>query len=359
MATYDPIKIIRQDMDKRFKDTIFIAQISNINKSYYTADISMYGDTIPGASFLDDVNVEDMENDDVVICVKVLGKIFILGGISPTTNARSTHSLFGHLEIGGQLDLITLPNNLTSYYQSTYEGSYIETAFGAIAEDEYAGEIRRYDKNLYLYSSSYSFSPSTATSYDFGWKFVKSDDARYLQGHPVIDQAPTVGQALVYDTAGGWKPSTITVPANIYPTRATMWHQEALVTVGNAIAQYIISAMPYCAYWRQNAAANGDTFTHSCMLAAGTYSFYVEGHTWLDMGKIDWYVDNVKVVSLQDWYGSEVYGVVKSAASITVSGSGRHVIKGVVNGKHASSGGYQIPLVKYWFTQSVDVVSVE
>ena len=54
-------------------------------------------------------------------------------------------------------------------------------------------------------------------------------------------------------------------------------------------------------------------------------------------GKIDWYIDGVLAVSGQDWYvGSLIYNVVKTA-SVTVSGSGLHTVKGVTNGKNASS----------------------
>ena len=145
----------------------------------------------------------------------------------------------------------------------------------------------------------------------------------------------------------------------IYPSRATMWHDEALVIVGGgSIYSAHDSGQDYAKYARITTHANGDEFTNGFMLEAGTYTFSVLGYTDTNLGKLDWYIDDVLVVTGEDWYGSSVNNVLKTHASITVTGSGRHVLRGVTNGKNGSSSNYYIELTKYWFTSASDVVSV-
>jgi len=147
--------------------------------------------------------------------------------------------------------------------------------------------------------------------------------------------------------------------ADLLPTRVTMWHDESTVTAGNAIANVVDTGSRYCTYSNQNTAADGDTFTQSFLLAAGTYSLCVLGSTFTSRGKIDWYIDDVKVVSLQDWYAASLgINTIKTVGSIAVVGNGRHVLKGVINGKHASSSSYFMLLQKMWFYPATDVKSV-
>lgn len=138
-----------------------------------------------------------------------------------------------------------------------------------------------------------------------------------------------------------------------YPSRATLWHDESLVVTGNAISKSLQTAQYYNIASMQSIAANGDTFTTGFMLKAGTYSFGALGIQHTDRGLIDWYIDNVKVVSLQDWYGATTYNTEKTA-SVTVVGNGYHVLKGIVNGKNASSSGYYIQLTKMYFRPATD-----
>ena len=139
------------------------------------------------------------------------------------------------------------------------------------------------------------------------------------------------------------------------PTRATMWHDASIVTAGNAIVITHDALQNYSLFSQQPNAADGDTFTQSFLLAAGTYTLAVLGQTNNSKGRIDWYIDNVKVVSLQDWYSAGVvYNVVQSVASITVTGSGRHVLKGVINGHNGSSSNYWMLLTKIWLVPASD-----
>lgn len=145
---------------------------------------------------------------------------------------------------------------------------------------------------------------------------------------------------------------------SIYPDRATLWHDESTVLSGGVITLSITNTQVYNIRYFQTGPANGDSFTQSFILKAGTYDLKVIGETGTDRALIDWYVDNVKVISLQDWYaGAGAANVIKSA-SVSVVGNGRHVLKGTVNGKHASSTSYFILLTKMWFVSAVDSTEV-
>ena len=139
------------------------------------------------------------------------------------------------------------------------------------------------------------------------------------------------------------------------PIRATLWHQASLVTAGNAITTVIATAQPhnYLAY--QNTAADGDSFTNSCVLGEGTYTLYILGQTRTDAGLVDWTLDGASIATGQDWYsGSQIADVTKSIAAISITTGGRHVLQGTINGKNASSTSYALRLTKYWFVPSAD-----
>jgi hypothetical protein len=139
--------------------------------------------------------------------------------------------------------------------------------------------------------------------------------------------------------------------ANRYPTHATLWHDESTSLVGAVWAHTLFPAQRYNTFTMKATHANGDAFQQTFFLKAGTYTFSVLGRTTGGSGKIDWYIDNVKVVSLQDWfYGGELSNIIKTASSISVVGNGLHTLKGIINGKNVSSEDYAMLLTKYWFT---------
>lgn len=140
---------------------------------------------------------------------------------------------------------------------------------------------------------------------------------------------------------------------NGYPQRATMLHDEATVIHGNAIISEV-QPNRYQTYSYQGTAANGNSFSNSFFLKAGAYTFFILGSTRTTAGKIDWYIDGVKVVSLQDWYSDPAVLNVVKTASVTVTGDGYHQLIGTVNGKHASSGGYYTVFTKYWLKPVAD-----
>ena len=157
-----------------------------------------------------------------------------------------------------------------------------------------------------------------------------------------------------------WSPidldwSLLGLEAVEYPKRATMWHDASLVTAGNALLRQHSTSDNYFTDSLQNTSANGDTFTHSFFVEAATYTLSVLGVTASGHGKIDWYVDNVlQGAGGQDWYSGSVVRNVVQTQSVTVIGDGYHVLKGVVNGKNASSAGYNIILTTFWLTPSAD-----
>jgi len=138
------------------------------------------------------------------------------------------------------------------------------------------------------------------------------------------------------------------------PTRAVMWHDEATVTTGNALAYTVNANQIYSGFAAQSASADGDTFTHGAMIAEGTYTLSILGSESTASGIIDWYMDDVLIASTQDWYDSLTYNVIKTVADVVIAEGGWHVLKGVVNGKNASSSAYDIRLTKYWLAQASD-----
>lgn len=131
-----------------------------------------------------------------------------------------------------------------------------------------------------------------------------------------------------------------------------MWHDQSVKTAGNAFTTSIDTQHAYNHVVHQSAAANGDTWTNGFVCQAGTYTFNFLCTTDADRGKLDVFVDNVQIGTILDFYAaSTTRNVVKTIASIAVT-AGYHTLKGVVNGKNASSSGYTIALTKIWLTPS-------
>jgi hypothetical protein len=161
--------------------------------------------------------------------------------------------------------------------------------------------------------------------------------ATALTGTPAAGKVPVATSA----TAAEW--------AAVYPTSATIWHDQAKVITGNALLRNLDNNQYFQIYTYQNAAANGDVFEHTVALAAGTYTFEVLGLTANSRGIIDWTLGGVALVTGQDWYSAALtYNVIKSN-SVTVATSGVYTLRGTINGKNASSTAYQMLLTKYWF----------
>jgi len=136
----------------------------------------------------------------------------------------------------------------------------------------------------------------------------------------------------------------------IYPQHVTMWHDEALITVGNAIVVNIDANQRYGIYSYQGSSGSGDTFTQPVMLTSGSFVFYALALTGPGRGLGTWALDGTTIGTVDLYDPGGAYNVVKSF-SFNFSTSGRHVLSCTIS-KNASSSGYAYPLTKYWI-QSV------
>jgi len=163
----------------------------------------------------------------------------------------------------------------------------------------------------------------------------------------------TLGTGILYNTT---TTGVLSIATNVFPQRATMWHGEATVITGNALTLAIDTASMFNYAYYQNPCANGDSFSNSFFLKAGTYTLSVLGLTANSYGKIDWYIDGVKVVSLQDWYSSSTTKNVIKTASVTVVGDGYHQLIGTINGHNGSTSSphYNMALTAYWLKPTAD-----
>ena len=140
-----------------------------------------------------------------------------------------------------------------------------------------------------------------------------------------------------------------------YPKRKTMWHDESIVMVGNALTKTHNANANYAVNSFQNVSANNDSFTNGCYLRAGTYTFYVLGTLMTSGGIIDWTLDGVEIVAAQDWYNNpNVFNTEKSDAGVVVAFDGWHTLRSTVDGKNGASTGHDIILTKFWFEPAAD-----
>lgn len=149
------------------------------------------------------------------------------------------------------------------------------------------------------------------------------------------------------------------VPTIAMPKRATMWHDEALVTSGNAILNYLTASQRYGFVSYQNAPATvvGDTFTNSFFLSSApvsVYSFYVLGYRDNYQGIVTFTVDGVTIVAL-DWYRSAgLWNATTVVSPVTISTTGYHTLQGKITGQNGSSLGYYFEATKYGFYPASD-----
>jgi hypothetical protein len=133
------------------------------------------------------------------------------------------------------------------------------------------------------------------------------------------------------------------------PERCTLWHDASINTVGNAIARFINAAYYETFIARQEASADGDTFTHSFVLAPGfVYQLGFTGLTAAGGGILDVFIDD-EYITTRDFYSAASTPQPKMTGGYYYATPGRHVLKGVVNGHHASSTNYNINIAKIFF----------
>lgn len=141
---------------------------------------------------------------------------------------------------------------------------------------------------------------------------------------------------------------------DMLPTRAVCWHDESNILAGAALTKTANALQRHTFYAYQNVAGNGNTFTQSVFLRAGTYTLTILGITENDSPLVDWYFDGVIVASAQDWYSAGTTYNVEKNVTVVVSFDGKHVLKGVVNGKNGASSAYALRLTRFAFKQASD-----
>ncbi len=138
------------------------------------------------------------------------------------------------------------------------------------------------------------------------------------------------------------------------PQRATMAHREATVTAGNALIAVVNAIQIDNGWFTQNTAAQNDAFTHQFYIAAGTYTFYAFGLTYLDAAIVTWSIDGGSIGTM-DWYSAGLGpNTIKSIGSVVIATSGLHTLAGVAATKNASSSAYNLYLNHYWLKQASD-----
>lgn len=141
-------------------------------------------------------------------------------------------------------------------------------------------------------------------------------------------------------------------PRLYYPRQATIypWLWKVLVGGDIAISVSVGNILNMIAY--QPLGINGNSLEMYTFLAAGTYTLGVFGSVGTNKGKLDWYMDDVKVVTGQDWYHATNIPNTLKTTSIPVIGNGHHKLKYVVNGKHAGSSDYCISMILIYLKRS-------
>lgn len=160
-----------------------------------------------------------------------------------------------------------------------------------------------------------------------------------------------IGLTLTDDGGGSITITAGTSPGGAFPKRATMWHNDSLVLVGNAFTRNITSTW-YSDRAYQSPAAINDAFTNGFLLAAGNYTLVIYCQTFTDNGIVTWYVDGVSQ-GTTDHYSAGLADARKTLA-ITVTTDGWHVLKGIVASKNGSSTDYAAVLTQLVVIPSAD-----
>lgn len=133
------------------------------------------------------------------------------------------------------------------------------------------------------------------------------------------------------------------------PTHVQLWQHLSTIAPSGTFTWGTSASQIFQNYVSDESGVNGESFSQTFLLAAGSYTLSVLGATLNTSPKIDWYLDGVLVVSGQDWYSSSLtYSVIKTA-SVTVCGNGFHTLKAVVNGRNAgNTTGYRFICTCVW-----------
>lgn len=138
------------------------------------------------------------------------------------------------------------------------------------------------------------------------------------------------------------------------------WPRRAIVlcrwntAITGALTQ-IHDATQDFGYMVQTDNTDGSEWSNGFLLRPGTYTMSVLGMTQGNFGKIDFYIDDVAVVTGQDWYSAGTVQNVSKTATVQITGpSPYHVLRGKTNGKNASSSAFFTLLTAIAFYPATD-----
>jgi hypothetical protein len=139
------------------------------------------------------------------------------------------------------------------------------------------------------------------------------------------------------------------------PNRVTLWGDEATLLAGGAISSAALAGQEYNEYTYNASGANGASGGWNFVIAAGsTYILTVLASKASNRGKMDFYIDNTKVISAYDYYnGTTLNNDIVTAAGLTLA-AGRHTASWVANGNTAPSTAYYIAITKAWLKPASD-----
>ncbi len=113
------------------------------------------------------------------------------------------------------------------------------------------------------------------------------------------------------------------------------------VVAGNVMSFAVDTSSVLNGAWLQSTAANNDEIEYWFPLDAGSYDFHRVHDKASDSGKIDWYLDGTLIVSGQDLYNATTVRNDDVSTTVTVTGTGGHILQALINGKNASSSGFR------------------
>lgn len=160
---------------------------------------------------------------------------------------------------------------------------------------------------------------------------------------------PSVGGiALMTLVDNTWYVIGVVAPAALR-TPAICFHELSSILVGEAFTRVLNTGQEFNMWWQQATPANGNSFSQSVYLSEGGYSFDVLGARGSSGARLDWFLNNNIIASLQDWYNASSVLNHTISTTVHVPYTGYHTIRGTINGRHASSTGWALAFTYYAF----------
>lgn len=170
-----------------------------------------------------------------------------------------------------------------------------------------------------------------------------------LFGDGTVDEYAEAAQLMLGEFLTNGECETV-----IYPHSWSVWHDESIPLGAAAFTKVIDNAQAYNHLVRFTTAVNGNAFENKFYLAAGDYWLWVLCMKSFDAGKMDFYIDNTVVWSAVDFYDAGTIRNFETKSALITITDGWHTLKGVVNGKNASSSTYHNRMTKLWFQRDED-----